>query len=179
MAGQGADGGMAATGEFELRSEALGAMPLVNHFLERLNLHELLERHVPHDDRRLKVAPTVVLGVVVRNLVLHREPVYALGEWAAPFAPSALGLAGVDPNVLNDDRVGRTLLRLFDADRASFMTELVLGAVEKFSIDCSELHNDSTSITFSGAYRSATGAPRGGRRHPSSTSATTRTTVPT
>ena len=158
--------GRAVTGEFELHSELLGAMPLVNHFIERLNLHELFERHVPHDDRRLKVAPAVVLGVVVRNLVRHREPVYALGEWADPFCPSVLGLDGVDPGALNDDRVGRTLLRLFDADRASLMTELVLGAVEKFSIDCSELHNDSTSITFSGAYRSATGAPRGGKATP-------------
>lgn len=77
-----------------------------------------------------------------------------------------LGIDGVDPGVLNDDRVGRTLLRLFDADRASLMTELVLGAVEKFSIDYSELHNDSTSITFSGAYRSGTGAPRGGKATP-------------
>jgi hypothetical protein len=129
MAGQEADGRSGAIGEFELHSELLGAMPVVNHFLDRLNLHELLERHVPHDDRRLKVAPAVVLGVVVRNLVLHREPVYALGEWAEPFRPSVLGLGGVDPGVLNDDRVGRTLLRLFDADRASLMTELVLGAV--------------------------------------------------
>lgn len=154
------------TGEFQLHSELLGAMPLVSYFLERLNLHELLERHGPHDDRRLKVAPAIVLGVVVRNLVLHREPVYALGEWAGSLRPSVLGLDGVDPGVLNDDRVGRTLLRLFDADRASLMTELVLGAVEKFSIDCSELHNGSTSITFSGAYRTATGEPRGGKATP-------------
>src|SRR5688572_25027078 len=29
--------------------------------------------------------------VVVRNLVVHREPVYALGEWAGPFDPALLG----------------------------------------------------------------------------------------
>ena len=30
-------------------------------------------------------------------------------------------------------------------------------------MDCKELHNDSTSVTFSGAYRSATGATRAGK----------------
>jgi transposase len=138
-------------------------MPIVNHFLGRLSVSELLERFVPQDDRRLKMAPAVVLGVVVRNLVLHREPVYALGEWAAPWHPPVLGLGGAEADLLNDDRVGRTLLRLFDADRASLMTALVLGAVTEFKVDCKELHNDSTSVTFSGAYRSATGSARAGK----------------
>ena len=138
-------------------------MPIVNHFLKRLSVAELFERYVPHDDRRMKLGPSVALGVVVRNLVLHREPVYALGEWAAPFSPTVLGLGPGEADLLNDDRVGRTLLRLFDADRASLMTALVLGAVAEFEVDCAELHNDSTSVTFSGAYRLATGAARAGK----------------
>jgi transposase len=56
----------------------------------------------------------------------------------------------------------RALTRPFDADRATLLTELVLGAVKEFAIDCSELHADSTSVTFSGAYRGAGGTPRGG-----------------
>ena len=47
-------------------------------------------------------------------------------------------------------RVGRALDRLFDADRASLLTETVLGVVRAFGIDCSELHNDSTTVTFTG-----------------------------
>ena len=156
----------ARTGGFELRTEVLGALPVINHFLGRLGVAELLERHVPHDDRRLRLAPATALGVVVRNLVTHREPVYALGEWAAPFDPALLGLGAGDAGALNDDRVGRALLRLFDADRASLLTELVLGAIDRFGIDCSQLHNDSTSVTFSGAYRTATGARRGGKATP-------------
>ena len=103
---------------------------------------------------------------MIRNLIVHREPVYALGEWAAPFDPTLLGLGAGDVDALNDDRVGRALLRLFDADRASLLTELVLRAVDRFSIDCSQLHNDSTSVTFSGAYRNATGTTRGGKATP-------------
>ena len=69
---------------FSLDTEQLGALPVINHFLGRLGVTRLLDAFVPGDDARLKLAPATALGVVVRNLVIHRRPVYALGEWAAP-----------------------------------------------------------------------------------------------
>lgn len=151
---------------FELRSELLGPLPVVNHILERLGVERLLERFVPHDDRRLKLAPATPPRLVVRNLVLHREPVYALGRWAAPFDPALLGLAPGEAEQLNDDRVGRMLARLFDADRASFATRLVLDAIASFDIDVSQLHTDTTSIKFAGVYADADGRTRGGKATP-------------
>jgi transposase len=148
---------------FELETQVLGSMPVVNHFWRRLRLDEALARHVPADDRRLRLAPAVALGVVVRNLVVCHRPLYALGEWAAAYDPAVFGLAPGEAALLNDDRVGRVLERLFDADRASLLTEVVVGAVRAFGIDCSQLHNDSTSVTFTGAYRSAAGGSRGGK----------------
>jgi hypothetical protein len=40
--------------------------------------------------------------VLVRNLVLAREPVYALGRWAEPFDPGPLGLAEGEAEPRND-----------------------------------------------------------------------------
>lgn len=149
--------------QFELHSERVGALPIVNWFLARIGLDEALAAHVPADDRRLRLAPGRALGVVVRNLIVDHEPVYALGEWAAPFDPALLGLERGEVAWLNDDRVGRALDRLFDADRASLLTEVVLSAVRVFGIDCSELHNDSTSVTFAGEHKTADGRARGGK----------------
>jgi transposase len=136
--------------EIEFESHLLGAMPIVNHFLHRLELDAALEHAVPDDDPRLRLAPAKVLGVVVRNLVVHHGPVYAMGEWAGTYSSDLLGLNESEVAGLNDDRVGRMLTRLFDADRASLLTGVVLGMVRTFDIDCSQLHNDSTSITLSG-----------------------------
>ena len=155
-----------ATDAYRLRSELLGPLPVINHFLARMGLAGSWERFVPHDDARLRLAPAVVLGVVVRNLVTHREPVYAMGEWAAPYDPALLGLGPGDVEALNDDRVGRTLERLFDADRASLLTEVVLAVVREFGIDCTQLHNDSTSITFTGLDYPGGGSRRGGKKVP-------------
>jgi len=136
--------------EIEHESHLLGAMPIVNHFLSRLGLDGALERAVANDDARLLLAPAKVLGVVVRNLVVHHGPVYAMGEWASTYDADLLGLSEREVAGLNDDRVGRMLTRLFDADRASLLTGVVLDMVRTFDIDCSQLHNDSTSITLSG-----------------------------
>jgi len=154
------------TNEFTLRSETLGSLPVINHFLDRMGLDGVVDRHLPADDARLRLDPAVVIGVVVRNLSVDHRPVYALAEWAQPFDPALLGLDAGDVEALNDDRVGRMLDRLFDADRASLITGVVLSAVREFGVELDQLHNDSTTVTFSGGYHAATGTVRGGKATP-------------
>lgn len=153
-------------GPYALRTEALGPLPIINRFLERLRLAELLQEFLPPPDPRIQLHPAKALGVLIRNLILHREPVYGLGAWAGGFAPALLGLEATDLELLNDDRVGRALDALFDADRASLLTRLVVGAIREFGVDLERLHEDATTITFSGAYVQATGEPRGGKPTP-------------
>jgi hypothetical protein len=50
------------------------------------------------------------------GLLLSREPLYGIGEWAAQHAPHLLGLTAAELGRLNDDRMGRALDRLFLAD---------------------------------------------------------------
>jgi transposase len=157
---------MVDTDRLSLRSHELGALPVIDHFLRRLGVTALLERHLAASDRRLRLPASMALRVLVTNLVIHKEPVYALGEWARIHDPAVLGVSAEEIKLLNDDRLGRGLDRLFDADRASLVTELVVRAIDRFGIDCSQLHNDSTTVTFSGDYRSATGRPRGGKPTP-------------
>lgn len=151
---------------FALRSQRLGCLPIINAFLDRMGLAGHLAEHLPHEDARLRLAPAAVVALVVRNIAASHRPVYALGEWAAAYDPAQLGLGSGDAGLLNDDRVGRTLDRLFDADRATLITATVLGAVREFGIDTSQLHNDSTTVTVTGDYPDADGRERGGKATP-------------
>ena len=151
---------------FRLRSQRLGCLPIVNFLLDRMGLPGQLHAYLPSHDARLRVAPAAVIATVVRNIVAGHRPVYALAEWAASYDPMLLGLAPGQVELLNDDRVGRTLDRLFDADRASLITSTVLGVVREFDIDTSQLHNDSTTITVTGNYPDADGRDRGGKPTP-------------
>jgi len=65
---------------FELHSERLGPLPLVNHFIERLGLADLLERQVPTTDRRCAVTHAQALGVLLRSIIVEREPIYRQQE---------------------------------------------------------------------------------------------------
>jgi hypothetical protein len=156
-------------GPFELVSYRLGALPLVNCFIGRAGLPGALARWLPARDRRLRLGPAVAIRLVVVNLLAGRAPLHGLGEQAAPFAPALLGLAEPDAAWLDDDRVGRALDRLFHADRASMLTELIVGVAAEFGVDTSQPRNDSASVSAHGAYRDADGAPRGGKPAPAVT----------
>ena len=148
---------------FTLESESVGALPVVNWFLARMGVFERLDRFVPHDDARLRLAPAAVIGVALRNIIVGHRPVYALGEWAAPIDAGLLGLSPGEAAALNDDRVGRMLDRLFDADRATLITETVLSVVREFEVELGQLHNDSTTVTLTGGDYPGGGEERGGK----------------
>jgi len=150
-------------GPFGLVSHRLGALPVINHFLDRIGLDAVLGRWLPEPDRRFKLPPAAAIRLLVVNLLLGRAPLYGLGEWAAGYAPHLLGLPGGDTGWLNDDRVGRALVALFDADRASLLTDLVVGVIGEFGVDTAEMHNDSTSVSVHGQYETADGTPRRGK----------------
>lgn len=163
---------------FALVSQRLGALPVVDQFLQRMGVEALLDRHLPAGDARVTLPAATAIGVLVRNLCVEREPLYGLSDWAAGVEPGLVGLAPGQAGLLNDDRVGRALDQLFDADRGSLLTELVLAAIGEFAVDCSQLHNDSTSIALHGAYTAADGRARAASRPRRRRWGTPRTTAP-
>jgi transposase len=143
-----------------LRSFTVGALPILNEFLRRMRLEEFLRAALPPEDRRMKLSPVKALLVLLRNLLVSREPIYGVGEWAARHAADALGLIPQDIDRLNDDCVGRALDRLFLADVPSLVLAVATHVVKEFDVSLDELHNDSTTVTFCGAYTSATAEQR-------------------
>src|SRR5262249_27054645 len=133
--------------------------------LGRLGFARIVATALPCPDPRCALAPATVIGVLVRNLACGRQPLYGLADWAAGYEPSQLGLAPGQAALLNDDRAGRALDELFEADRASMMTALTLAAVREYQVSAGELHNDSTSLALYGAYRPRRASQRG-RQHP-------------
>ena len=110
---------------------------------------------ISHADRRCRIAPTLGISLLLKNILLSREPLYGIGEWAARFVPEALGFTDSQLPPLNDDRIGRCLDRLFQSDITSLVLALVAHVIKEFDVDLDELHNDSTTITFHGAYADA------------------------
>jgi transposase len=150
-----AAGGVAQADGRALNSRRVGALPILDRFLRRLRIGEAVRNQLPREDRRWRVSNTTALLLLAKNLLVSREPLYGVGEWAARHEPSLLGLAEDQLAALNDDRIGRALDRLFDADVPSLVLDVAAHAVREFDVDLAELHNDSTTVTFHGDYDSA------------------------
>jgi len=158
-------GHRARSGNQTLRSWTVGGLPLVNRLLDRMRLKEFLEKHLPPDDPRQEVPTTRCLLLLLKNILLSREPIYGIGEWAESYAPDLLGLQSGELKQLNDDRVGRCLDRLFDTPVPELLTDLMRHVIEEFDLRLDELHNDSTTVSFFGAYDKASEAgQRRGRK---------------
>ena len=152
--------------DLTLRTERLGPLPLINHVLRRLGLDALLAESVPTTDQRQRVQHATALGVLVRSVLVEREPIYRQQETIAAFAPEAFGLSAEEAEHVGDDVIGRALDRLFDADRGTLLTRVVVSAVKVFELALDELHDDSTSIKVTGQYRRARGRRVRGKRAP-------------
>jgi len=99
--------------ELTLESVAVGGQPLLRPFVERLRLRELLAEALGPVDRRLQLDPVDSLLLLVRNFALSRHPLYGVPDWVRQFDPAQVDLEPEQLRLVNDDRLGRALDRLF------------------------------------------------------------------
>src|SRR3954468_24009929 len=125
----------------ELRSYDVGALPLLQHFIERMQLRRILSEHLPKDDSRTELPTVTPVLALFANLLLAREPVYGVGEWAATFPPDLLGLREQDLPRLHDDRLGRCLDRMFEGIGPTLIMAVVRQVIREFKVGLEELHN--------------------------------------
>ena len=142
-------------------THAVGALPILNRILKRMNLHDFLSRHLP-TDKRTKVDTPRVLLLLLKNLLVSREPMYGVAEWARNFGPELFDLWPQELEYLNDDRVGRALEALACGLSSNLILDVVAHTVSEFDVCLDELHNDSTTITFCGDYPDAEAEQRRG-----------------
>jgi transposase len=163
-------GTLASNADTTLRSLEVGSLPLLNHFIEQLDLERILRQHLPEDDVRQEIPTERIVLLLVRNVLVSREPMYAVPEWAARYAPELFDLYHADMALLHDDRLGKCMARLYTATTPDLILAVVRQVVHAFTVSLDELHNDSTSLAFHGDYHAASEpVPRDGRMQPAIT----------
>jgi transposase len=124
------------------------AVPIIQQVIDTLGIESVFEEHVKHDVRD-KLPVSRVLASALCNVILERYPLYKMGQWAMQ---RGLVSGEMAADCFNDDRIGRALDRLFNADRAAIIGAVTVKAINIFGIDTSRMHNDSTSIRLFGDY---------------------------
>ncbi len=128
--------------------QILGALPVVAGFCRRLDIAGIIDRAAP-----VREIAYATHGQIIEALIANRltspAPMLHVAGWARQFAVAHA--LGVDPDVLNDDRIARAL------DALAPVLDEVTGsvgaaAIATFGIDVSQLHWDMTSISLYGQY---------------------------
>ena len=134
-----------------LNSFRIDALPVMNTYIEGCRLSDIFEQFVP-SGQGVKTPPSTVLLFLLRNIMLSSFPLYKLPEWSLNYIPQLLGMTQKQLDALNDDRIGRSLENLFLADRSTITTMIALRVIKQYQLRTDSCHNDSTTVTFQGAY---------------------------
>ena len=136
---------MSSVNEKKLFRYQLGGLPLLHSIIQRIGLREILSGYLSsHGNEKVPIVDTLIL--LVYNLALGKEPLYKLEEWVERIDKQCIHLSEYAEQAFGDDRFGRGLDKLYEADRASMMTEIVLAVAKEFDIQMDRIHNDSTSV---------------------------------
>jgi len=147
-----------SSGSATLKVHLLGACPIIRHFLERMDLERIIQSCLPRSNLTLSHGKT--LAVLIQNLIVSPAPLYRIAEWANPFDASALGLNESDKEVVNDDRVARSLDALASEHGRSLFFRLALGMIKQFELETERIHFDTTTVTFHGRYKTSFKEPK-------------------
>lgn len=128
---------------------ALGALPVAAALCRRLGIAGIIDRAAPCRDIA-RATHGQVIEALIANRLTCPAPVLHVSQWARQFAAGPV--LGLDPEVLNDDRIGRALDAL--ADVAEEVTGSAgAAAITGFGIDVAQVHWDMTSVSLHGDYR--------------------------
>ena len=134
-----------------LRKFVLGAHPIIEHYLQKLRIGELIGTYIPQD-QRLRLPTERTLSVLIHNILTPPMPMYAIADWLAPLDEQSLGLEPAQVGCIHDDRVGQALDRFYQGRHKDGFFHLALRAIKTFGLDCAQIHQDTTTVTFSGQY---------------------------
>lgn len=103
-----------------------------------------------------KVSPGhVVKAMILNGLGFVSKPLYMFPQYFETIACEHLIGAGVKPEYLNDDKLGRVMDKLFIKGLDTIFFIIALKAAQKFGVSLSTSHLDSSSMHVHGEYNTS------------------------
>jgi transposase len=138
-----------------MQVENLDHLGLVAGIIDELGLVELTDEVLNGKPRVHVTTGQVVKAMLLNCMGFVSAPLYLFSEFFESKPTEHLLGARVKAEHLNDDRLGRALDELHQYGTSQFFLEASMAAVEKFGVDVSQGHLDSTSMAVDGEYKKA------------------------
>lgn len=101
-----------------------------------------------------KVSPgQAVKAMILNGLGLVSAPLYLFSKFFEGKATEHLIGEGIQPEHLNDDRLGRVLDKLYLTGLSQIFAKIAIGAAQQFNVALETAHLDASSLSTSAGYR--------------------------
>ena len=136
-----------------LNIKDLDHLGIVAGIIDEMGLVEIIDEEVgTHPQEKLSVG-TIVKAMILNCLGCINAPLYLFSEFFKGKALEHLLGEGIKAEDLNDDKLGRSLDKVFGVGVKNLFTKIVLKAAAIFGIEQKSKHLDSTSMSVQGKYK--------------------------
>jgi transposase len=129
----------------------MGAHPIIEHFVEKMRIREIMSTYM-RTDKRMRLDDDKTLTLLIHNILTTPIALYEMEDWLKPLDAESVGLTPRESTFIQDDRMGRALARFYRSRHKDVFFHLALRAIKIFALDCSQIHQDTTTVTFAGKY---------------------------
>ena len=134
-----------------LKKYVLGVHPIIETFIEQLNIREIISSHIKQD-QRVKLRCDRILPLLIHNILTEPKALYEIGDWLRPLDEDCLDISPSERELIYDDRIGKALECFCNGNHKAVFFHLALRAIKLFRLECVRLHQDTTTVTVSGVY---------------------------
>lgn len=133
-------------------------MGIVAGLIDELGVVEYINQKLGIDPREKVSAGVIVKAMMLNGLGFVSAPLYLFEQFFTGIATEHLLGEGVQPEHLNDDRLGQVMDKLYEQGLSELFLGISLQAVHKFGVQLRIAHLDSTSFHVHGDYDEEPGA---------------------
>ena len=139
----------------EIEIQNIDHLGIVAGIIDAIGLVEIINGLVG-EEKGEKVSPGhVVKAMILNGLGFVSRPLYMFPKFCETIACEHLIGAGVKPEYLNDDKLGRVMDKLFIKGLDTTFLTITLKAAKEFNVSLSKSHLDSSSMHVHGEYNSS------------------------
>lgn len=136
----------------ELVIEDLDHLGIVAGVVDQIGLVECIDAQLGRYEGEYISAGQAVKAMILNGLGFVSAPLYLFGRFFEGKPTEHLLGAGVEPEHLNDDKLGRVLDGLYEAGLSSLFVQVACEAINRLRVSTQRLHLDATSFHLHGLY---------------------------
>jgi transposase len=136
----------------QVRVERLDHLGLIASVIKDLGLMNMIDRHLEADDQEVMTPGEAVAGMILNGLGFAHRPLSLTPQFFANTPLDLLFREGIDAEMFNRFKLGRTLDELYAYGCDLLFEELALAICAHEGIDLRFNHLDTTSFALTGEY---------------------------